>query len=122
MRFFTVSLTLMLAIAVSAQEKKGPNPFEGPYKNLKTLKPEAVQPVMMGTRAGLGVMCTFCHVAGDWASDENPKKATAIMMINMVREINGKFPDGQAHVTCYTCHRGESQPKVAPPPAAPAKQ
>ena len=23
---------------------------------------------------GLGVQCTYCHVAGNYASDENPKK------------------------------------------------
>jgi hypothetical protein len=35
-------------------------------------------------------------------------------MISMTREINGKFPDGKEHVTCYTCHRGDHEPKMKP--------
>ncbi len=74
---------------------------------------------MLAFNAGLGVQCNFCHVQGDWASDDNPKKETARMMIGMAREVNAKFTDGKQHVSCYTCHRGENEPKMAPPPAAP---
>ena len=112
---------LALTLAVSAQEKegkKGPNPFAGPFKNLKVLKPEQVQPVMVAARTGFGQACTYCHVQGDWADDSNPKKATALMMISMVGDINAKFGDGKMHVTCYTCHRGEVTPPTAPPAAA----
>ena len=35
-----------------------------------------------------------------------PTKLMARMMFEMVKDINSKFPDGKAHVTCYTCHRG----------------
>ena len=38
-------------------------------------------------------------------------------MITMAREVNAKFTDGKQHVSCYTCHRGESEPKMAPPAA-----
>jgi hypothetical protein len=116
-----VVLAGALAISVSAQEKegkKGPNPFAGPFKNLKVLKPEQVQPVMMAARQGFGQACTYCHVMGDWSSDDNPKKAVGLMMIQMVGEINGKFPDGKQHVTCYTCHRGEVTPAMRAPEAA----
>ena len=44
------------------------------------------------------------------------KKEIARRMITMVGEINAKFPDGKMHVSCYTCHRGETEPKMAPPP------
>ena len=50
------------------------------------------------------------------ASDENPKKITARHMIQMVNEINAKFPDGKVHVSCYTCHRGATMPLTAAPP------
>ena len=71
---------------------------------------------MMGAfRTALGVQCTYCHMQGDFASDENPKKEIARHMITMMREINGKFPDGQEHVTCYTCHRGAEEPLTKPP-------
>ena len=34
------------------------------------------------------------------------------MMIGMTQEINAKFEGDKAHVSCYTCHRGETEPKV----------
>jgi hypothetical protein len=37
------------------------------------------------------------------------------MMFGMVKDINAKFTDGKAHVTCYTCHRGQTMPLMAPP-------
>ena len=41
------------------------------------------------------------------------------MMIGMTQEINAKFEGDKAHVSCYTCHRGETEPKViAPAPGA----
>ena len=62
-------------------------------------------------------MCSYCHVQGDFASDDNPKKNIARAMIRMATEINAKFPDGKAHVSCYTCHRGAEEPIMAPPAA-----
>jgi len=62
--------------------------------------------------------CNYCHDSAQGASkasDANPKKLTARMMISMAKEINGKFPDGKDHVTCYTCHRGSTMPLAAAP-------
>jgi Photosynthetic reaction centre cytochrome C subunit len=36
-------------------------------------------------------------------------------MLEMVRDINAKFGDGETHVTCWTCHRGSTEPQVARP-------
>ena len=108
-------LTLFVSTTRLAQAQ-GPNPFAAPPKNLKILKPEQVQPFMSATRANFGQPCTYCHVAGDFSSDANPKKEIARMMFRMVADINARFPDGKPHVTCYTCHRGEIQPKAAPEP------
>jgi hypothetical protein len=108
-----VPLVLLASVSQDPPQKKGP---PAP-KNLKVLKPEDVGRVMRGMMPGLGVQCTFCHVQGDFASDENPKKITARHMMEMVNEINAKFPDGKAHVSCYTCHRGATMPLMAPPPA-----
>ena len=71
---------------------------------------------MQSYRLALAVQCEFCHVKGDFASDENPKKDIARKMIVLTQDVNGKFPDGKEHVTCYTCHRGDQQPKTTPPP------
>ncbi len=70
---------------------------------------------MRSFTVALGQQCTFCHVQGDFASDENPKKVIARHMIQMVNDINSKFPDGKVHVSCYTCHRGANMPLMAPP-------
>jgi photosynthetic reaction center cytochrome c subunit len=111
---------LTVAPATAAQEKKGekgPDPFAGPFTNLKILKPEQVEPTMRAARAGVGA-CTLCHDRANWADDSKPEKVTARMMISLVRDINSKFADGKAHVSCYTCHRGEEMPLMAAPPAA----
>ena len=57
--------------------------------------------------------CSYCHVE-DRSSDEKKPKQVARRMITMMRAINGTFPDGQQHVTCYTCHRGSTAPVTEP--------
>jgi hypothetical protein len=114
------AVALLTSLSLSGQDKadKTNQPQPNPT-NLKVLKvttrPEVVQ-IMRTFTAGLGTQCNYCHVQGNNASDENPKKEIARHMIQMVQEINGKFPDGKMVVTCYTCHRGETQPKTAPEP------
>jgi hypothetical protein len=123
-----VIVSLLFLIPLCAQPPQdAPKKGGGgqPPQNLKVLK---VQGRELGalmrtyTVALGGVTCDFCHVQGDRASDENPKKEIARHMITMAQEINAKFPDGKEHVTCYTCHRGDPIPKMAPPPAPPAAQ
>ena len=86
-------------------------------KNLQLLKPEEVMDAMRAFRTALGVDCSFCHVQGDFASDEKQNKLVARKMIELVRSINPQFPDGKQHVNCYTCHRGAEEPLMAPPAA-----
>ena len=116
MRLLLVSaLAVFSVIALTGQERKG----GGPPKNLKVLPAgtdrAAVVMVMRGFTAGLGVQCAYCHVQGQFDSDDNPKKNIARMMLTMVGQINKGFPDGKEHVTCYTCHRGAEMPLTAPP-------
>lgn len=118
MRLILVSaLAVLSVIAVSGQAPEGRGGRGGgPPKNLKVLPADTdIRATMGAFRAALGVQCTYCHVQGDFASDDNPKKNVARMMITMAREINSKFPDGKMHVTCYTCHRGMEEPLTAPP-------
>lgn len=72
---------------------------------------------MQGFVQALGLLdkgtCAYCHVE-DRKSDEKRPKVVARRMITMMRAINGTFPDGQQHVTCYTCHRGNTKPLMAP--------
>ena len=117
MRFL---LTLLLVVPLCAQEAapKRDRPPQVP-KNLKVLKVPLteIRPIMRNFRLALGVDCEFCHVKGDFASDENPKKDTARKMIVLAQDVNAKFPDGKEHVTCYTCHRGAQEPLTSPPSA-----
>ena len=120
MRLILVSaLAALSMIALSGQEqKKGGG---GPPKNLKVLPASmdraAVVGVMRNFTGGLGVQCTYCHVQGQFDSDENPKKETARMMMKMVGQINMAFGDGKQHVSCFTCHRGAEMPVMTPPAA-----
>ena len=121
MRMRWIAVTLLLWLPLGAQEKKEdapkqpvPNPT-----NLKVLKATTgaeVATIMRTFTAGLGVQCVYCHVQGNYASDENPKKEAARKMIRMAQKINLEFPDGKLRVSCYTCHRGEPEPKTAPEP------
>ena len=93
----------------------------GPPKNLKVLPADVnLQQTMGAFRTALGVQCTYCHVQGDFPSDDNPKKNMARNMLRIAADINATFPDGKRHVTCYTCHRGEAKPKMDPPAAGAA--
>ena len=99
-----------------AQEKGkgGKGGPKAPPKNLKILSPDNFMDAMRSFTQALGVQCDFCHEQ-DRSSDAKPQKVTARMMLEMTREINGKFPDGQQHVRCYTCHRGSNKPLTEPP-------
>jgi hypothetical protein len=115
MRVFLLALTLAVALAQEQGGHKSGGPMPEP-KNLKILKVSGAElmPIMNAFSGALGVKCDFCHVKGDFASDENPHKEIARKMITMAHEINANFPDGKMHVTCYTCHRGETEPRTSP--------
>ena len=86
-------------------------------KNLQVLDQATLPDTMQSFVQALGLLdkgvCNYCHVE-DRASDEKIQKVTARNMIIMVREINARFPDGEQHVTCWTCHRGGTTPATAP--------
>ena len=83
--------------------------------NLKVLTAQNVEFTMQSITFALGVGCVYCHDLNDLSLDTKPKKAKARMMLEMVRDINAKFGDGQTHVTCWTCHHASTQPQVAKP-------
>ena len=83
--------------------------------NLKVLTAENVEITMQNITFALGLRCIDCHDVNDLSLDTKPQKAKARMMLEMVRDINEKFGDGKTHVTCWTCHRGSTQPQVSRP-------
>ncbi len=108
---FAIFTVVLFGQAPEGGRGRGP---KAPPKNLKVLDAQDLMVNMRQATAGLGVMCDYCHVQ-DRSSDEKQNKLTARMMFAMVKDINSKFPDGKAHVTCYTCHRGMEEPLMAPP-------
>jgi Photosynthetic reaction centre cytochrome C subunit len=79
--------------------------------------------VMRRFETDLGVKCGHCHVEDpnthkfDYASDDNPAKSTARLMISMLKDINEKYlpqlgGDNRyaSHVSCGSCHQGQSSP------------
>lgn len=90
----------------------------------KDISPQDLIATMRGYEKALGVECSFCHAPSpqnhhlDFASDANPHKADARVMIRMVNEINPKYlattdedaPAQDRRVSCGTCHRGHSHP------------
>ena len=120
MRCLTASL-VATALALFAQEPPPAKKEPPPPANLKVLKGATgaeVSQIMRTFTAGLGVQCAYCHIQGNFASDENPKKDAARKMIELAKLVNTQFPDKKMHVTCFTCHRGEAEPKTAPEPRA----
>ena len=85
--------------------------------NLKVLTAQNVEYTMQEITFALGVGCVYCHELNDLSLDTKPKKVKARMMLEMVRDINAKFGDGQTHVTCWTCHRASTTPQLARPSA-----
>jgi hypothetical protein len=65
--------------------------------------------------ASLGVECDFCHVEGKFEADDKPAKKTARTMIAMTLSINKDSFKGRKEVTCYSCHRGNTDPVGTPP-------
>ena len=117
-------LWLLVSVPVVAQQPAGRGAGPAPtYKNLKLLAANSDVPfIMLSFNEALGVQCTYCHVQGDFAADDNPKKEMARKMIGMGRVIdtsfpsgNGVFPDGYHEVDCLTCHRGSVKPETVAP-------
>jgi Photosynthetic reaction centre cytochrome C subunit len=124
----TIGLCSMVVLGLAFT----PNPPE--YKNLKVLPKNITEhemdSVMHHFAGSLGVRCGYCHVHNDstnkWdmASDENKHKLAAREMYRMMFKINqGYFNEtGKVNfqskllVTCYTCHRGNTEPATTPPP------
>lgn len=92
------------------------------------------------TRA-LNVRCNHCHVVTatepkevlDFPADTKAEKRVARVMLQMTQQINEGWMDrveqaeghpvtpgpNEMRVSCWTCHRGKTEPEMPPPPPAP---
>ncbi len=59
--------------------------------------------------------CNYCHVPGNWASDDIYTKVVSRRMFEMTQQANSEWKDhvlvNGVGVTCYTCHRGNPVPE-----------
>ena len=131
---FALFVTGYLCVAAVHAEQPPPRTEKKPSSAEATAgKPENVQ-VLTGLSLrelrvememmsdALDVKCGFCHVAGNLASDENPRKVAARRMLALTKTLNETYfaadPPTEGtmlgHVTCFTCHRGAARPINSP--------
>jgi hypothetical protein len=127
-----VAIVLAAVMAPHRAAAQQPGSAGAARPNLKVLPalPESQLFPMMNLLAdSLGVRCDYCHVQATpdltrtpsnlggwvWDRDDKPQKRTALEMMRMVVELNAGRFKGQSRVTCYTCHRGTTQPARLPP-------
>jgi len=130
-----IIMAMLAGLALSAVHADGADaafePVAAPT-NLRVL-PEStsragVRSLMKQYERALGVSCSYCHVEDrdsgviDYASDENPRKHTARLMISMLNDINDKHLAQLGSdrryaqpVTCGSCHQGRATPQVFEP-------
>ena len=123
MRVMLLVLVALIAIPASAQDPAHPvmGMVDSPtVKVLRGLNVREFEAEMQFMNQALGVACGHCHVRGNFASEENPRKATARRMLEMTRAINQQFfpafqpAEGASRlgkITCFTCHQGSEKPK-----------
>ena len=116
----TLCLIFVCSISLLAQRGRGggeaPVIPPGPPKNLKILPADVnIQQTMGAFRTALGVQCTYCHVQGDFASDDNPKKNMARNMLRIAADINAHVPRRQAarDLLHLPSRRGETEDGTA---------
>ena len=57
--------------------------------------------------------CNYCHVPGNFASEDIYTKVVSRRMLEMTKTINDQWQAhvGDTGVTCYTCHQGKPVPE-----------
>ena len=121
------SIVLGSAAAVAAQIPPAPAMVDGASVTVLTgLTVPEFEAEMQLMNQALGVSCGHCHARGNFASEANPRKASARKMLEMTKAINHQFfPDYKpvgpvgdesrlGKVTCFTCHQGSERPKSTP--------
>ncbi|MGC1685164.1 MAG: c-type cytochrome, partial [Candidatus Acidiferrales bacterium] len=103
--------------AAQAAPTQTPKMAEQVFKNIQVLKgvpADQVIPAMQFIVASLGVECEFCHVRNAFEKDDKDEKVTARKMMQMMFTANKETFEGKREVTCYTCHRGSTDPIGTP--------
>jgi len=117
MRDLYVAAALIGAVLLGGALMMRPSAVSaGPGKNLKVYPKDTdttvIKKDMKVMAKALGVQCDFCHDL-DAMDADSEKKETARAMMRMTTAANAKLKkEGfKAQVSCFTCHRGEEEPK-----------
>jgi hypothetical protein len=126
--FAPLAAVAILAGPAAAQRRFPPDSFTNLKVLPKTIDQRALIATMRGFAQGLGVRCTYCHVAArddapldsiEFAKDDKRTKRVARVMLDMVQHINGEHlaevpdrPQAKVEVRCATCHRGVARPRL----------
>ncbi|MGH9253095.1 MAG: photosynthetic reaction center cytochrome c subunit family protein [Vicinamibacterales bacterium] len=128
------TLGMVLLVAFPSLAQAPPRTTEPPpMTNLQVWPKDTPRAQVLQTmnafNESLGVECSYCHVAGDFASDEKREKRVARQMILLRDSINvmlpavvGKpagagptagegLPGAPVRVLCRSCHRGLPIPR-----------
>lgn len=121
------------ALAKLREQIKGHEKDPAPqvFKNIKTMTGTTAERLLavmeFGFARSLGVDCTHCHIADNWAAEDKPEKQITRDMSAMNTTINKELlkniknlKNANPIVNCTTCHRGEVTPALNLP--QPAKQ
>ena len=117
----TVQIQQMFDKLSKAIEEKKDSPAVSVFQNVqvwKELPAGRFLGMMRAWTRTLGVDCAHCHVLDQWAKDDKAPKLTARAMDKFMDDVNGQIKniksisDERAHVTCWTCHRGQPWPET----------
>lgn len=121
-------MVLALPAAALAQQPGSAGARRPKLEVLKALPEAQLFPLMNLVATSLGVRCDYCHVQATpdlsrtpsnadgwvWDSDDKAPKRRARQMMKMVVALNASQFNGDSRVTCFTCHRGATQPSRLP--------
>lgn len=132
------ALALLLPGAAAAQQPGSAGAARPKLQVLQSLPEAQLFPMMNVMAQSLGVGCDYCHVQANpdlsrtpsnvggwvWDRDDKQPKRRAREMMKMVVDLNTSRFGGETRVTCYTCHRGGTEPSrllPLPPTASSAR-
>jgi photosynthetic reaction center cytochrome c subunit len=117
---FAVSIGILAIALVAVSAHSGPprpQMTQEAYKNIQVLKDVPADQMISSMQfisASLGVECDFCHVGRQFEKDDKKPKQVARKMMQMTFAINKDNFEGKREVTCYSCHRGNTDPVGTP--------
>ena len=119
----TAQIQMWLEKLNRAIEGKVDSPAAVVFQNIQTFKrlpAGRLLGMMKAWTRNLGVSCDHCHTIDQWEKDDKLPKQTARAMDKMEDDVNTliknvkTIQNDRAHISCWTCHRGQTKPETNP--------